>query len=408
MWHSAKISPLRVGLRVRRVVRREEVAHEGDPRRLEVAQEDDVVEVAHRVEVAEADALAVDVRAGHGGGPYPPASREPRVGAIASRTTAPGATATTPRSAATARPAGGPRASARRSAAARPRTRPRRAACPSARPVRARCRRRGARARSAPSPARAARSRAPRSPSCGSARPCRTRRSCRRPRASSPVPVAAPAERAAAARRDRYFAGWRICSVEIGARAAAARGSPGPRCRSRRRSGRPPRTGRRASAAGRAAARCPTPSSSASSSWPSELAPAAAAGRDEAGGVVEHRDGGGALDERAVRRALVVEGAGLAGSRPKCWSSSACVSSWASVISSAAVPGSPTSVIRLLAVVVVAGHLLAEDHADELAQIGVPRQQPEQHEHLPVGLPALPAGTPRRARRAPPRGPRRS
>ena len=37
----------------------------GDPRALEVAQVHDVVEVAHRVEVTEADALAVDERLGH-------------------------------------------------------------------------------------------------------------------------------------------------------------------------------------------------------------------------------------------------------------------------------------------------------------------------------------------------------
>src|SRR5215212_490756 len=75
------------GFRMRRVVLREQVAHEGDPRRLEVAQEDDVVEVAHRVEVAEADAFAMDEGARHDGRPY-------LAGPIASRTVGPTSTST--------------------------------------------------------------------------------------------------------------------------------------------------------------------------------------------------------------------------------------------------------------------------------------------------------------------------
>ena len=48
-------------------VLREQIADERDARRLEVAQEDDVVEVAHRVEVAEAHPLAMDVDPRHRG-----------------------------------------------------------------------------------------------------------------------------------------------------------------------------------------------------------------------------------------------------------------------------------------------------------------------------------------------------
>ena len=61
MWHSAKIRP-KLALGVGGSCSGTSVAHVRDPRGLEVAQEHDVVEVAHRVEVAEADALAVDER----------------------------------------------------------------------------------------------------------------------------------------------------------------------------------------------------------------------------------------------------------------------------------------------------------------------------------------------------------
>src|SRR5204863_8707086 len=53
--HDAEL--LAAGLR--RVVVRPQAPDEGDPRRLEVAQEDDVVEMAVGVEVAEPDPLAV-------------------------------------------------------------------------------------------------------------------------------------------------------------------------------------------------------------------------------------------------------------------------------------------------------------------------------------------------------------
>ena len=68
MWHSAKMTPELVALGVRGVVLGHQLADEADARGLEVAQEDDVVEVPHRVEVAEADALGVDVVTGHEGG----------------------------------------------------------------------------------------------------------------------------------------------------------------------------------------------------------------------------------------------------------------------------------------------------------------------------------------------------
>ena len=65
MWHSAKIKPRSVPSGSAGSCCGSSVRMKRDARGLEVAQEDDVVEVAHRVEVAEADALVVDVDDGH-------------------------------------------------------------------------------------------------------------------------------------------------------------------------------------------------------------------------------------------------------------------------------------------------------------------------------------------------------
>ena len=65
MWHSAKIRPTSPPLGLSRIVAGDELAQVGDPRGLEVAQEHHVVEVAHRVEVAEAHAFLVNERCGH-------------------------------------------------------------------------------------------------------------------------------------------------------------------------------------------------------------------------------------------------------------------------------------------------------------------------------------------------------
>src|SRR5947209_17558712 len=47
--------------RIRRIVRRQQLAEVGDPRGFEETKERNVVEVAHRIEIAEADSIGVDV-----------------------------------------------------------------------------------------------------------------------------------------------------------------------------------------------------------------------------------------------------------------------------------------------------------------------------------------------------------